>query len=984
MAGTIEIVVNEHISSLLRTKRKGWAADGAIRCETTGTLQASGKRPDIVVCHDPQFPVAIETEFYPAKTVEADAVARIGESYLPTGGVIYSALAVRIPDKYKSLAGTKIDDHLMAETALSYCIYYGATAAQAHRWPSSGFIEGGLEDIAFAVATARASPHLVDEAANVLEAGAKRLAAMLEASAPKHPAVAEKLAATLKQEPGLQTFRMSATILINAFVFQETLAGGSGPLASVCSIYELGAHPSKGALIAAWDVILEVNYWPIFGVARDLIRFVPSEIWHEFVSCALEVADQLISLNLGGNPDLIGTTFQRLISDRRFLATFYTSPSSATLMARLVIGSTSVTGTPLHPSNLANVRIGDFACGTGSLLSGAYSEVRRLIEESGHDSAPHHRAIIESSLVGCDVLPSATHITASQLSSAHPQEQYTRTRILTLPFGADDNGSVSLGSIDLLEKQGVMPTIATAAAGAGAKGEEKVGAWEAVGGASVSDQGFDFVLMNPPFTRLTGGGGKSEDVSRPLFAAFATDAATQKKMAAKAARLTKGTVYHANAGAGAIFVEIGHRKLKSGGRIGLILPLSCYSGSAWEACRQLWRQNYNEIIIFSIAAGKAGATAFSADTSIPEALIVARRGEASDRLTTVSLTRRPSSILEGAEIARRVAGLRQSGSVRSLEGGPAGGTPLFLGDEKVGEAIEAPIPAAGSWSVFRIKDHAVAQTAYQLSIGQFWLPSMSAAQASEIAVCPLAQLGSAGPYHLDIGGKEDAGGAPRGPFDVRKTDNPAAVSYPIMAAHDEQRERTIELSADSEGIARSSGDQKVAKKLADRLDNIWSTKTHLHFSTDLRFNANALVACFTSRESVGGRAWPSFLLHERSFERVLTLWFNSTLGIVTFWWLANKGQDGRGSVTTTRLGTLTSFDPRKLTPLEVSAADAFFESFKGRPLMDVHEIALDDARADLDEFVAEKLLKVPDLTIAKNALKVLRAKLADEPSITGR
>ena len=40
-------------------------------------------------------------------------------------------------------------------------------------------------------------------------------------------------------------------------------------------------------------------------------------------------------------------------------------------------------------------------------------------------------------LVGCDIMPAGTHITASMLSGAHPAVQYTRSSILTMPFGSD-------------------------------------------------------------------------------------------------------------------------------------------------------------------------------------------------------------------------------------------------------------------------------------------------------------------------------------------------------------------------------------------------------------------------------------------------------------------------------------------------------------------------------------------------------------------
>jgi hypothetical protein len=60
---------------------------------------------------------------------------------------------------------------------------------------------------------------------------------------------------------------MAATILINAFVFQENLAGRPDGLEDVRSLEELvnGTGMTKTGVIAEWTKILKINYWPIFG-----------------------------------------------------------------------------------------------------------------------------------------------------------------------------------------------------------------------------------------------------------------------------------------------------------------------------------------------------------------------------------------------------------------------------------------------------------------------------------------------------------------------------------------------------------------------------------------------------------------------------------------------------------------------------------------------------------------------------------------------
>jgi hypothetical protein len=248
---TTEIVLNEYIAAELRTKYTRWASPEVVDAEKTGVLKAAGRRPDIVVIDNPASPVCIETEFFPANSVEADAIARIGQNFGPTGGRITSVLAVRIPAGYKSITTGGIATALKAESNLEYCILFGESATDYHRWPATGFIAGTIDDLAHAVAGAAISPLVIEQGAEVLEDGAKALAAIFASAQANHNTFAGKIADCLRQEGSQQTLRMAATIVINAFVFQETLAGGEGALADVKSTYEYAPDKDFGGQLLA-------------------------------------------------------------------------------------------------------------------------------------------------------------------------------------------------------------------------------------------------------------------------------------------------------------------------------------------------------------------------------------------------------------------------------------------------------------------------------------------------------------------------------------------------------------------------------------------------------------------------------------------------------------------------------------------------------------------------------------------------------------
>jgi len=67
------------------------------------------------------------------------------------------------------------------------------------------------------------------------------------------------------------------------------------------------------------------------------------------------------------------------------------------------------------------------------------------------------------SLIGCDVLPAAAHLTASMLAGAHPTTKYMQSLIMTVAYGRQPDDSVALGSLDLLDPQGKLGILAVIA-----------------------------------------------------------------------------------------------------------------------------------------------------------------------------------------------------------------------------------------------------------------------------------------------------------------------------------------------------------------------------------------------------------------------------------------------------------------------------------------------------------------------------------------
>src|SRR5205085_732284 len=124
-------------------------------------------------------------------------------------------------------------------------------------------------------------------------------------------------------------------------------------------------------------------------------------------------------------------------------------------------------------ADLAKLRVADFACGTGTLLSTAYQRIGQLHELAGGDAESLHPAMMAEGIVGCDVLPAAAHLTASMLAGAHPTKTYDRSSILTVAYGKQDDERVALGSLDLLDSQGKLEFFAITAKTADATGQSE-------------------------------------------------------------------------------------------------------------------------------------------------------------------------------------------------------------------------------------------------------------------------------------------------------------------------------------------------------------------------------------------------------------------------------------------------------------------------------------------------------------------------------
>ena len=874
------------------------------------------------------------------------------------GRSIEAALAVRYPE-----AVSQADDlHAsLSEARLSYCLFTEDSGGVS-RFPESGWLEGAIDDLADMVRLVSVPQRAVTQAADALEAGIENAAKLLDELEDVRPGITVAIAQRLGMINVAQTRRMACAIIANALVFHERIAGMHPeikPLARVCGD---GVDNPQGEVLAAWDEILGINYWAIFAIAKDILEQLPSADAANILRRLRNTAQSVHATGVDNAHDLTGRVFQRLIADRKYLATFYTLPASAALLARLAVAK--MDGVDWSSAEaIGKLRIGDFACGTGALLSAVYEQIAARHERVGGDPVALHKLMMEEVLYGCDVMPSAVHITGSTLSGVEPSVLFDKSRLYTMPYGRMKDGSVMIGSLELLRSSNVLTLFNTSdpALRTGGSGEETAAQIR----AEVPDESYDLVIMNPPFTRNVTREGAYADTVAAAFAAFEASYSDQRQMAKRMKILKKDTCYHGNAGIASAFAALAHKKIKPGGVLALVLPLSVANGLAWQGFRGMIDSGYTELTVLSIAANGRDMS-FSSDTGMAECLVVSRKlkPEESPQMQAcfTSLRNRPDGFAHASSLAARLLGNSQ---IRRLEDGPYGGTPVMVGRETVGETISTPRrEAAGRWGAVRVADYSLTQTAYALSKSKLWLPGN--ASTIELSMALLSDLGKLGTYHLDI-----IGPYPRGPFD--KAAPSQTATYPALWNHDAKRETKLVCAPDSQLLVRQGLETKAEK--------VWATASRSHLNLDFTFGSQALAVAFTNIESMGGRVWPNVIFYDNRHDFAFSVWNNSTLGLLSYWWHSNRQQSSKAGMTIRSADSLPVLDLRTLNDQQLRTAEAIFEQLRDKVLKPAYLADADPNRALLDRRVLCDLLGFEEEVYA--AVRRLAAKWCAEPSIHG-
>jgi hypothetical protein len=750
-----------------------------------------------------------------------------------------------------------------------------------------------------------------------------------------------------KNDPNAKVSRIASLTLVNAMLFQQILAERDKRVEPLARSLEMESVANQ--LKKIWELIKkDIDYVPIFTTATEIVTDLigvadSAKALRSLGEAALKITGRRAALR----HDLMGRIYHRLLADAKYFGAFYTTVPAASLLLKLTLD----TETDFDWSDLAAIsklRIADLACGTGTLLKATLQTVTdnhvRACTDVGKipNVKEVHRILIEEVLWGLDVVPTAIHLAGAALALHEPDVEFKDIHLTTLPVGGPRD---YLGSLELIHGRKVA--IQADLYGAATAPTRMTGKGDVAETLDVPS--LDLCVMNPPFTRSVGG--------NLLFGH-----APKKERARMQTRLKKivqdeGVPASITAGLGSVFVAIGHKKLNATGRMSLVLPRALLSGIAWTQTRMLLGNNYH--VEYIVVSHQPDSWNFSENTELSECLIVGKwvgPGATEEVTKIVNLWRKPASSVEALTVA---ALIRNTQGAKLDETGTA---QLRTEQTKYGEIISWPSSQMirGNWNEgAAFAQTELCRTGYYLARGQLYMPGEGL--IGKIPITRLKSIADVGPDRRDI-----ADG-----FNVVNYE----TEYPAFMGHDTAETQSLAQKPNKHLAALAK--KKKGRPLRDA-SLLWSRAGRLLVAERLWLITTRLVAIRLSKPVLSNTWWPVATyadgIDSRKLDKVLALWFNSTLGLLS---IISSRVDTRGAWIELKKPTLEAIqvlDPRKLSDAALQLLCDVYDEVSKEQISALPDLQTDEVRAKIDRAIAKACG-------INHGLDALRMMLAAEPII---
>ncbi len=517
--------------------------------------------------------------------------------------------------------------------------------------PPFEWAQGSIAQLANAVRQAPSTVGGADRAAQMLSDGLDEAVALLPVSTRRGLARAIDLPAKAQRSPGgkedyFVPAKRGLLVVATAMLFHHRVEshlparrpvsyGGDWPPASARACAEdaaiIDAHRE------AWRAILAIDYRPVFETGRVALGALPadstsSEAVRRLARTVAQIGEQMPRRL---RHDLLGRIFHRVLDTARYDGSYYTSTAAAVLLATLSIRQQDADWA--DPSAIANLRICDPACGTGTLLMAAAERIRDLRHPVGPTSESDEETLalmlVEDVLWGYDSNLTATHMAATTIGMLSPSTQFSRINVHRTMLGVF-GGVAYLGSLDFLA------------------GQARLAAWPSA--TQQVDSGYDsgqppqqdLVIMNPPFTTAS--------LRHDQFSS-AEEAAIKRREKEILGRLPHRSAARLSGSANA-FLVLGERLVQElTGTLAVVLPTTIATNPAALATRRYLAERFHVETI--VSSHDPERIFFSENTSIGEMLLICRRWHSEGPkppTRIVNLVRNPETPIAAQNAAARI------------------------------------------------------------------------------------------------------------------------------------------------------------------------------------------------------------------------------------------------------------------------------------------------------------------------------------------
>lgn len=656
----------------------------------------------------------------------------------------------------------------------------------------------------------------------------------------------------------------------------------------------------------AWRAIERQDYKPLSTLAADLLE---DEILSPLLGRTLRtiyttIRDSVTS-GISATTNVAAEIWQAMIPDRNQRAAYYTKPITAELLANLTTARLAEPG---------EARYNEICAGTGTLARATEENIRfrhyAMKPQNPSAKVSIHNRRMSRRVLLTDVNQQSVTVATANMASLEPQTQYDTSAI----FAITSEG----GSLNFLKDQGVSDLGNLMVGSDGGRGDM----------LTLSGLDADICNNNDPYFRAGAEAGDRNPISETAMQEY-------RRLANK--RLPG--VANGTAGLATFMHVIEHELLVDCGVHGKVLPLSAAHTVSYQGLRRNLENDYRDVIVISTSAGTGES--MSQDTSIQEMLVIGTKtaaGQGDCSVMCVNLTKGFESKYQAKMYADAIRSAAESeGESGDIVVGTTVGTWTKM--SKLGDG--AP------WNLVGIAGE-FATLAFQASRGHAWDPRTHRSTPYELPMTTLGKVVGIGIADARIG-RAEGSRSPRGAFVVHPLTGPSVPGVPSLWIADSLTQDS--MTCEPTHYCTSKGD---AEKAAEVLESV----SRFHISADLRVSSQAIAAAYTEEKALGGSGWISMITDLEGLGEAVTLFLNSTLGLIPRIVYGQSAHVGRARFGIRGAANLPvpEFNQDSETGRHARrVALATFEELRLLRLNRISLSAIDDNRIAVDRVVSEML-----------------------------